>query len=70
MLSNVNPGFRSRFQQHIEFPDWDEDDCMAELARTCAREEMELQAGVTEYLKVRERDDVNAASLHARCTFP
>ena len=42
MLKSVNPGFRSRFSQELCFPDWDADDCLACLRKTCEMEEVAL----------------------------
>ena len=38
MLCSVNPGFRSRFSQQLDFPDWDAADCV-ECLQNKAREE-------------------------------
>eukprot|EP00965_Chrysotila_dentata_P254840 6212011-Pleurochrysis_carterae.AAC.1 len=42
MLSECNPGIKSRFTGYIEFPDWDEADCEEAICGLCERGGIQL----------------------------
>eukprot|EP00965_Chrysotila_dentata_P189945 6173611-Pleurochrysis_carterae.AAC.1 len=42
MLSECNPGIKSRFTGYIAFPDWDEMDCEEVVRGNCERDGIEL----------------------------
>eukprot|EP00972_Heterocapsa_arctica_P097491 14383877-Heterocapsa_arctica.AAC.1 len=50
-MLDTNPGLKSRFTHFLEFPDWEEDDCLQVFSKRASAQNYALDPAATELLR-------------------